>query len=84
MRDRTSLVIAHRLSTVQDAHRIVVLHHGRIRETGTHAELIASRGIYYRLHQLQYFGARPDSASRTRDWNGDAAEPAADARFGLA
>ena len=83
MRDRTSLVIAHRLSTVQDAHRIVVLHHGRIRETGTHSELIASRGIYYRLHQLQYFGARRDTA-RPREWNGDSAEPAADPRFGLA
>ena len=54
MRDRTSLVIAHRLSTIEHADRIVVLHHGAVREMGTHLELIAARGIYHRLHQLQY------------------------------
>jgi len=53
-RDRTALVIAHRLSTIERADRIVVLHHGRVRETGTHAELLAARGLYYRLYQLQY------------------------------
>ena len=51
---RTSLVIAHRLSTIQRADRIVVLHHGRLREQGTHQELLAKKGIYYRLFQLQY------------------------------
>ncbi|HEX5412381.1 MAG TPA: ABC transporter ATP-binding protein [Terriglobia bacterium] len=50
---RTSLVIAHRLSTVQHADRILVLHRSRLREEGTHQELLARRGIYYRLYQLQ-------------------------------
>jgi ATP-binding cassette subfamily B protein len=54
MAGRTSLVIAHRLSTIQDVDRIVVLHKGQVRETGTHQELLAQRGIYYRLYQLQY------------------------------
>lgn len=52
--DRTSIVIAHRLSTIQKADRIVVLHKGDVREVGTHQELLAKRGIYYRLYQLQY------------------------------
>ena len=51
-------MIAHRLSTIQDVDRIIVLHHGRIREMGTHAELIERKGIYHRLYQLQYFGGR--------------------------
>jgi ATP-binding cassette subfamily B protein len=51
---RTSLVIAHRLSTIQRADRILVLHKGRLREEGTHQELLARRGIYHRLYQLQY------------------------------
>jgi ATP-binding cassette subfamily B protein len=54
MRDRTSLVIAHRLSTVQRADRIIVLHHGEVREQGTHQELLAARGLYWRLYKLQY------------------------------
>lgn len=51
---RTSIVIAHRLSTVQRADKILVLHKGRLREMGTHQELLAQRGIYYKLYQLQY------------------------------
>ncbi len=54
MRDRTALVIAHRLSTIEHSDRIIVLHHGVVREIGTHAELIEARGIYHRLYQLQY------------------------------
>ncbi|HYP53607.1 MAG TPA: ABC transporter ATP-binding protein, partial [Pyrinomonadaceae bacterium] len=54
MRDRTSLVIAHRLSTVQRADRIILLHHGEIREQGTHQQLLALRGLYWRLYKLQY------------------------------
>ncbi len=54
LKGRTAIVIAHRLSTIQHADRIVVLHKGRVREIGTHAELMAERGIYFRLYQLQY------------------------------
>jgi ATP-binding cassette, subfamily B, multidrug efflux pump len=51
---RTAVVIAHRLSTIQHANRILVFHKGRLREQGSHQELLALRGIYYRLYQLQY------------------------------
>ena len=51
---RTALVIAHRLSTIQHADRILVFHKGRLREQGTHQELLTQRGIYYRLYQLQF------------------------------
>ena len=51
---RTAIVIAHRLSTIQNADKIIVMHKGEIRETGTHQELLANRGIYYKLYQLQY------------------------------
>jgi ATP-binding cassette subfamily B protein len=54
MRGRTSLVIAHRLSTVQGADQILVLHHGEVRERGTHAELLRRGGLYARLHELQF------------------------------
>jgi ATP-binding cassette subfamily B multidrug efflux pump len=51
---RTAMVIAHRLSTIQHANRILVFHKGRLREQGSHQELLALRGIYHRLYQLQY------------------------------
>jgi ATP-binding cassette subfamily B protein len=54
LQGRTSIVIAHRLSTIQKADRILVLHKGEVREYGTHQELLALRGIYYRLYLLQY------------------------------
>jgi ATP-binding cassette subfamily B protein len=54
MRGRTTIAIAHRLSTIQDMDRILVLHKGQLRESGTHQELLAQRGIYHRLYQLQF------------------------------
>jgi ATP-binding cassette subfamily B multidrug efflux pump len=51
---RTSLIIAHRLSTVQRADKIIVMHKGHVREMGTHQQLLAQRGIYFKLYQLQY------------------------------
>lgn len=53
---RTTIVIAHRLSTIRDADRIIVLDRGHIAEMGSHPELLAQRGVYHRLHQLQAFG----------------------------
>jgi ATP-binding cassette subfamily B protein len=55
MEGRTSLVIAHRLSTIQSVDRIIVMHKGEVRETGTHQQLLANRGIYWRLYQLQFY-----------------------------
>ncbi len=54
MEDRTSLIVAHRLSTIQRCDRILVFHHGELRESGSHNELLAKRGLYWRLYQLQY------------------------------
>jgi len=54
LQDRTALIVAHRLSTIQFVDRILVIHKGKIREEGTHDALLARRGFYYRLHQLQY------------------------------
>jgi ATP-binding cassette subfamily B multidrug efflux pump len=64
MRGRTTIAIAHRLSTIQDMDRILVLHKGELRESGTHQELLAARGIYHRLYQLQFeaAGTRVDPA----------------------
>jgi ATP-binding cassette subfamily B protein len=65
---RTSIIIAHRLSTIQRADRILVMHKGRLRESGTHQELLALRGIYWKLYQLQYKdqdrGDRPGGLSQ--------------------
>ena len=63
MHGRTSIVVAHRLSTVQNADRIIVLHHGELREEGTHASLLRQRGLYARLYELQF--ARPDPHLKT-------------------
>lgn len=57
LKDRTSLIIAHRLSTVQHADRILVLHHGELLEEGTHDELLAHEGLYARLYELQFASA---------------------------
>ena len=54
MQGRTTIAIAHRLSTIQHMDRILVLHKGQLRESGTHDELLAQRGIYHRLFQLQF------------------------------
>jgi ATP-binding cassette subfamily B multidrug efflux pump len=54
MADRTTIAIAHRLSTIQDMDNILVLHKGVVREQGTHQELLAERGIYFKLFELQY------------------------------
>src|SRR5277367_514381 len=61
--DRTAVVIAHRLSTIERADRIMVLSGGVLRESGTHDELLAQRGLYYRLFELQY-AAMANSDSR--------------------
>jgi len=63
MKDRTTLVIAHRLSTVAGADRIVVLDHGRVVEQGTHGELLARGGLYARLYRTQFVDeAEPQAA----------------------
>ena len=54
MAGRTSILIAHRLQTIQEADKILVLHHGEVREFGSHAELLALKGLYYTLHELQF------------------------------
>jgi ATP-binding cassette, subfamily B, multidrug efflux pump len=62
MAGRTTIAIAHRLSTIQDMDKILVLHKGRLREAGTHQALLAARGIYFRLYQLQYKDQEIDAA----------------------
>lgn len=59
---RTSIIVAHRLSTVQKADKIIVLHKGEVREMGNHQELLAQRGIYYKLYRLQYKEERSELA----------------------
>jgi len=65
--DRTALVIAHRLSTIEKADRILVLSHGVLRESGTHEELLAMRGLYYRLVQLQYATSSDSQPAQVAD-----------------
>jgi len=71
LKGRTSLVIAHRLATILGADRILVFHHGRLAEEGTHAELLARRGIYHRLYQLQFGLEGSLSASAAREGTPD-------------
>jgi subfamily B ATP-binding cassette protein MsbA len=66
MKDRTTLVIAHRLSTVRRADRIVVLERGRIVEEGTHRELLTRQGLYRRLHDMQFFAAEDEETGAGR------------------
>jgi ATP-binding cassette subfamily B protein len=61
MNGRTTIAIAHRLSTIQDMDQILVLHKGQLRESGTHQELLAQRGIYFRLFELQYKSGQDDA-----------------------
>ena len=62
---RTSVLIAHRLSTIQSADTILVMHKGQLREKGTHQQLLAERGLYYKLYQLQYQDQETSDTSRT-------------------
>ena len=62
MQGKTSIVVAHRLSTIRDVDRIYLLHHGELRECGSHEELLRVRGLYWRLYQLQYAIQEPSAA----------------------
>jgi ATP-binding cassette, subfamily B, multidrug efflux pump len=73
LRHRTAIVIAHRLSTIQNVDEILVMHKGRIRERGTHQQLLATRGIYWKLYQLQY--KDQEMATGSRNAEGDAPTP---------
>ncbi len=66
MDGRTSMVVAHRLSTIQKCDRIMVFHHGELRESGSHNELLATRGLYWKLFQLQYSDRSPTLPDRDR------------------
>jgi ATP-binding cassette subfamily B protein len=79
MAGRTTIAIAHRLSTIQDMDRILVLHKGQVRESGTHQELLAQRGIYFRLFELQY---QTSERRATFPFRQPAIPAAADAREG--
>ncbi|HLX85074.1 MAG TPA: ABC transporter ATP-binding protein [Terriglobales bacterium] len=72
---RTALIIAHRLSTIQRADKIIVMHKGRVREVGSHQQLLAQRGIYYKLYQLQYKDQEVAVARATTPANINIEEP---------
>ncbi|NNE68588.1 MAG: ABC transporter ATP-binding protein [Pyrinomonadaceae bacterium] len=74
MENRTSLVVAHRLSTIQRCDRILVFHHGELREQGSHNELIKQKGLYWRLFQLQY-GEESISEQALNDLSGGPVSP---------
>ena len=77
MAGRTTIAIAHRLSTVQDMDQILVLHKGELRESGTHQQLLARRGLYHTLYQLQYKEQERDGVRETTVVKSSALEPAA-------
>jgi ATP-binding cassette subfamily B protein len=70
MAGRTTIAIAHRLSTIQDMDKILVLHRGELREAGSHQELLARRGLYFRLYQLQYRDQETAGASAAVEGGG--------------
>jgi ATP-binding cassette subfamily B protein len=76
MSGRTTLAIAHRLSTIQDMDTILVFHKGTLREAGSHQRLLAMRGIYYKLFQLQYKGASSSAAGSEPEGSADRAQSA--------
>jgi ATP-binding cassette subfamily B protein len=78
---RTSIIIAHRLTTILGVDRIIVMHKGAVREFGSHRELLAQRGLYWRLHQLQ-FGSQDRSAPRSETLQPEA--PQSEIRHGVA
>ncbi|HEX2897544.1 MAG TPA: ABC transporter ATP-binding protein, partial [candidate division Zixibacteria bacterium] len=65
MKGRTSIIVAHRLSTIEKADKIIVMHHGQVREMGRHDELLKQRGIYYKLYEMQYKSQLPESQAAT-------------------
>ena len=67
LENRTALVIAHRLSTIQNASKIIVMHKGRVREIGTHQELLDRQGLYFKLYQLQYKDQEIAAGRRTAE-----------------
>ena len=75
MLERTSIVVAHRLSTIQRADKIIVLHHAEIREQGTHQELLVERGLYWKLYKLQYADTSRPSAPALPEGEESGAEP---------